>query len=87
MRRSRSSPGWLLRHVHRGDRQRVGVSQPYLFRLFPDKRAMFLAAAQRCMEDTIRAFEEAAKGLEGEGALHAMANAYTKSVAEHRSNC
>jgi AcrR family transcriptional regulator len=63
--------------------KRVGVSQPYLFRLFPDKRAIFLAAAQRCMEDTIRAFEEAAKGLEGEGALHAMANAYTKSIAEH----
>ncbi|WP_201264337.1 TetR/AcrR family transcriptional regulator [Streptomyces olivochromogenes] len=63
--------------------KRVGVSQPYLFRLFPDKRAIFLAAAHRCMEDTNRTFEEAAKGLEGEDALHSMANAYTKAIAEH----
>lgn len=62
--------------------KRVGVSQPYLFRLFPGKKAIFLAAAQRCVEGTIRMFEEAAEGLEGEEALHAMANAYTKAIAE-----
>jgi len=62
--------------------KRVGVSQPYLFRLFPGKKALFLAVSQRCMEDTIRTFEEAAKGLEGEEALRAMANAYTKVIAE-----
>jgi len=62
--------------------KRVGVSQPYLFRLFPGKKAIFLAAAERCMEDTVRTFEEAAKGLEGEEALHSMANAYTKVIAE-----
>src|SRR4051794_27790006 len=62
--------------------KRVGVSQPYLFRLFPGKKALFLAVAQRCMEDTVRTFEEAAKGLEGEEALRAMANAYTKVIAE-----
>ncbi len=62
--------------------KRVGVSQPYLFRLFPGKKAMFLAAAERCVEDTISTFEEAAKGLEGEEALHAMGNAYTKVIAE-----
>ncbi|MET9912948.1 TetR/AcrR family transcriptional regulator [Streptomyces sp. NPDC006476] len=62
--------------------KRVGVSQPYLFRLFPGKKAIFLAAAQRCVEDTIRMFEEAAKGLEGEEAVRAMANAYTKVIAE-----
>ncbi|MET9850941.1 TetR/AcrR family transcriptional regulator [Streptomyces ossamyceticus] len=63
--------------------RRVGVSQPYLFRLFPGKKAIFLAAAERCVEDTIRMFAEAAEGLEGEEALHAMANAYTKVIAEH----
>ncbi|WP_406530887.1 helix-turn-helix domain-containing protein, partial [Streptomyces sp. I8-5] len=26
--------------------KRVGVSQPYLFRLFPSKQAMFLAAVE-----------------------------------------
>lgn len=62
--------------------KRVGVSQPYLFRLFPSKKAMFLAAAERCVEDTIRAFEKASEGLEGEEALHAMANAYTEMIAE-----
>ncbi|MFD9316725.1 TetR/AcrR family transcriptional regulator [Streptomyces sp. NPDC060053] len=62
--------------------KRVGVSQPYLFRLFPGKKAIFLAAAERCMDDTIRSFEEAAEGLEGEEALHSMANAYVKVIAE-----
>ncbi|MFI8530872.1 TetR/AcrR family transcriptional regulator [Streptomyces aquilus] len=63
--------------------KRVGVSQPYLFRLFPGKKAIFLAAAERCVEQTIRTFDEAAEGLQGEEALHAMANAYTKVIAEH----
>ncbi|WP_329335865.1 TetR/AcrR family transcriptional regulator [Streptomyces sp. NBC_00663] len=63
--------------------KRVGVSQPYLFRLFPGKKAIFLAVSERCVEDTIRTFEEASEGLRGEEALHAMANAYTKVIAEH----
>ncbi|MBC2901213.1 TetR/AcrR family transcriptional regulator [Streptomyces cupreus] len=63
--------------------KRVGVSQPYLFRLFPGKKAIFLAAAERCLEDSIRTFEQASEGLEGEEALHAMADAYTKVIAEH----
>jgi AcrR family transcriptional regulator len=62
--------------------KRVGVSQPYLFRLFPSKKAIFLAATERCVEDTIRTFSEAAEGLEGEEALNAMADAYTKVIAE-----
>ncbi|MEU6301681.1 TetR/AcrR family transcriptional regulator [Streptomyces chartreusis] len=62
--------------------KRVGVSQPYLFRLFPGKKAIFLAAAERCVEDTIRMFEEAAEGVEGEEALHAMGDAYRKVVSE-----
>ncbi|MDR6975371.1 AcrR family transcriptional regulator [Streptomyces sp. 3330] len=62
--------------------KRVGVSQPYLFRLFAGKKAIFLAASERCMEETVRTFEEAARGLEGEEALHAMANAYIKVIEE-----
>ncbi|MFE0249534.1 TetR/AcrR family transcriptional regulator [Streptomyces sp. NPDC059010] len=62
--------------------KRVGVSQPYLFRLFPGKKAIFLAAAERCVEDTTRMFTEAAEGLEGEEALHAMGAAYRKVVSE-----
>ena len=44
--------------------ERVGVSQPYLFRLFPDKKAIFVAALMRSMEDTHRAFERAADRVE-----------------------
>ncbi|WP_175439306.1 TetR/AcrR family transcriptional regulator [Streptomyces vilmorinianum] len=62
--------------------KRVGVSQPYLFRLFPSKKAIFLAASERCLADSRRVFAEAAEGLEGEDALHAMANAYTRVIAE-----
>ncbi|MFJ4565795.1 TetR/AcrR family transcriptional regulator [Streptomyces caelestis] len=62
--------------------RRVGVSQPYLFRLFPGKKAIFLAAAERCVEDTIRTFAEAAEGLEGDEALHAMGGAYIKTISE-----
>ncbi|WP_155058667.1 TetR/AcrR family transcriptional regulator [Streptomyces blattellae] len=62
--------------------KRVGVSQPYLFRLFPGKKAIFLAAAERCMQDMRRFFEETSKGLEGEEALHAMGDAYVRLIAE-----
>ncbi|MEV5309607.1 TetR/AcrR family transcriptional regulator [Streptomyces sp. NPDC052610] len=61
--------------------KRVGVSQPYLFRLFPGKKAIFLAAAERCLEDMRRLFQEAAGDLRGEDALHAMAEAYTRLIA------
>lgn len=57
--------------------RRVGVSQPYLFRLFPDKKAIFVAALERSMEDTRLAFEAAADGAEGgEQALQAMADTH-----------
>ncbi|MFB6532358.1 TetR/AcrR family transcriptional regulator [Streptomyces sp. NPDC056399] len=62
--------------------KRVGVSQPYLFRLFPGKKAIFLAASERCISDTIRVFEEASKGLTGQEALHAVATAYTRIITE-----
>jgi AcrR family transcriptional regulator len=62
--------------------RRVGVSQPYLFRLFPNKQAMFLAAADRCLADTARAMREASQGLEGEAALRSMGAAYQRIIAE-----
>ncbi|MEU0222734.1 TetR/AcrR family transcriptional regulator [Streptomyces sp. NPDC006284] len=63
--------------------KRVGVSQPYLFRLFPGKKAIFLAVAERCLEDTRKVFVEASDGLHGEEALHAMAEAYMQLIADH----
>ncbi|WP_217143347.1 TetR/AcrR family transcriptional regulator [Streptomyces sp. AC627_RSS907] len=62
--------------------KRVGVSQPYLFRLFPSKKALFLAVAERCLQDTRRVFEESSEGLHGEEALRAMAEAYTRLITE-----
>ncbi|MDG9716995.1 helix-turn-helix domain containing protein [Streptomyces sp. DH24] len=62
--------------------KRVGVSQPYLFRLFPGKKAIFLAATERCMQDMRRMFEEAAEGLEGEEAHDAMGEAYARLISE-----
>ncbi|MFE2045023.1 TetR/AcrR family transcriptional regulator [Streptomyces sp. NPDC059477] len=62
--------------------KKVGVSQPYLFRLFPGKKAIFLATVHRCMDDIIRTFEEVSDGLEGAEAMTAMANAYARLVTE-----
>jgi AcrR family transcriptional regulator len=56
--------------------RRVGVSQPYLFRLYPTKKAIFLAAGRRCFDRVEAAFRQAAEGLAGEDALHAMGKAY-----------
>ncbi|MEU2667610.1 TetR/AcrR family transcriptional regulator [Streptomyces sp. NPDC007164] len=62
--------------------KRVGVSQPYLFRLFPGKQAIFLAAVERCLTETRKVFAEAAEGLEGEAAVRAMAAAYQRLIVE-----
>jgi AcrR family transcriptional regulator len=64
--------------------QRVGVSQPYLFRLFPDKRAIFLAAARRCTDEITECFAQASAGMASKEAHDAMAEAYSELVAEDR---
>lgn len=62
--------------------KRVGVSQPYLFRLFPNKRAIFLAAALRCIEDTAAVMHDAAEGLPPEEAHKAVAVAYQRLIED-----
>ncbi|MFJ5233027.1 TetR/AcrR family transcriptional regulator [Kitasatospora sp. NPDC088391] len=62
--------------------RRVGVSQPYLFRLFPNKQAIFQAAAEHCMEETWGVFDRASEGLTGEAARHAMGEAYLSLVED-----
>jgi AcrR family transcriptional regulator len=64
--------------------RRVGVSQPYLFRLFPSKKAIFLAAGERCFERIEAAFRSAADGLAGEDALHAMGKAYNELLDDRQ---
>lgn len=64
--------------------KRVGVSQPYLFRLFPNKKALFLAACEYGSERTVQAMVRAAEGRFGYDALMAMAEAYTELIDNDR---
>jgi AcrR family transcriptional regulator len=65
--------------------RRAGISQPYLFRLYPTKRALFLAAIVRTFAEVARVFHEAADGLSGIEAKHAMGEAYTTLLHEDRT--
>ena len=58
--------------------RRAGISQPYLFRLFPTKKALFLALVDRCYLRVAEAFSAAAGDLTGEEALEAMGDAYER---------
>src|SRR4051794_12270387 len=54
----------------------AGISQAYLFRLFPTKSELYVAAVDRCFQRTLGAFRSAAEGKRGEEALAAMGEAY-----------
>ena len=56
--------------------RRAGISQPYLFRLFPTKKALFLTLVERCFQQVADTFEVAAADRVGEDALDAMGDAY-----------
>ncbi|MDQ7910548.1 helix-turn-helix domain-containing protein [Phytohabitans sp. ZYX-F-186] len=62
--------------------RRVGVSQPYLFRLFPTKKAIFLASINHCFDFVESLFEETAAGLTGEEALKEMGRAYKSLLGD-----
>ena len=57
--------------------RRVGVSQPYLFRLFPTKKTIFLECVERCFDSITAMFEEIGAELTGEDSLIAMGTAYS----------
>jgi len=56
--------------------RQAGISQPYLFRLFPTKKALFLALVDRCFRRVEGTFTTAAGDSTGEEALVAMGDAY-----------
>ncbi len=56
--------------------RRARISQPYLFRLFPTKKALFLELVEQCFRRVRDAFTEAAGDRTGDAALEAMARAY-----------
>ena len=74
--------------------KRIGISQPYIFRLFPSKKDLFLAAIDRCFDRVEAAFtaavndpQPAADHEKHLGAsridkrLHAMGHAYVRLLA------
>src|ERR1700747_3569522 len=60
----------------------AGISQPYLFRLFPTKKALFLALVDRCFRRVQDTFTAAAGDLTGEEAKMAMADAYERLLED-----
>ena len=60
--------------------RRAGISQPYVFRLFGTKKALFRAVITRCFRETIEMFQRSAEGLRGEAALEAMGKAYIREL-------
>jgi AcrR family transcriptional regulator len=64
--------------------RRAGISQPYLFRLFPTKKALFLALVERCFQRIEAAFTAAAGDKTGEEALEAMGDEYER-LLENRT--
>ena len=56
----------------------AGISQAYLFRLFPTKAELFMALVERCHARVLRTFADAAEAARaaGEPVLTAMGTAY-----------
>ncbi len=61
----------------------AGISQAYLFRLFPTKQDLFAATVAYCISKTREAFEHgAANPQPGETAMDAMGRAYGELLAD-----
>jgi AcrR family transcriptional regulator len=61
---------------------RAGISQPYLFRLFGTKKDLFIATYNLVSTRIEEAFVDAADGLYGEEAMHAMGAAYMELLQD-----
>ena len=75
-RRWPSSRRTATRQLNREDRSRVGISQPYVFRLFGTKLDLFKAAVGRCLTKTLDVFEHSAAGKQDSEALNSIAVSY-----------
>lgn len=63
----------------------AGISQPYLFRLFGSKKALFVAMNDLCFQRTLDIFRAAAAGTSGEEALDAIGQAYAELIESDRT--
>jgi AcrR family transcriptional regulator len=65
--------------------KRAGISQPYIYALFADKRELFLAVHDRVIARIRDAFVEAARGTSTpDESLHAMGMAYRPLMEDAR---
>jgi AcrR family transcriptional regulator len=64
--------------------KRAGISQPYIYALFPNKHELFLATHAHVVDHIRDAFTEAARGIDDPDArLHAMGEAYMELLERH----
>jgi AcrR family transcriptional regulator len=62
---------------------RAGISQPYVFRLFGNKRNLFLVTAQRCFGRILETFRAAAATAEGDP-FPVMGEAYMQLLTDRQ---
>jgi len=62
----------------------AGISQAYLFRLYPTKQELFVASTERCFENVLKEFQRAAAPHAGdpEAMFGAIATKYNELVAD-----
>src|SRR6478752_8320813 len=65
--------------------RQAGISQPYVFRLFGTKKALFTAVVARCFRETLEMFQRAAEGKRGQEACTAIGNAYVERYLTDRA--
>jgi AcrR family transcriptional regulator len=63
---------------------RAGISQPYVFRFFPTKKALYIAVIDRCVERILRDWESALP-KPGESRLATLGRAYVEAIPARRS--
>ncbi|WP_228122566.1 TetR/AcrR family transcriptional regulator [Saccharothrix syringae] len=66
----------------------AGISQAYVYRLFPDKEALFVAVVEHCfarIRESLADGVAAARSSAPEAVLDAMGEAYARLISEERS--
>lgn len=66
----------------------AGISQAYVYRLFPDKEALFVAVVEHCfarIRESLADGVAEARGSTPEAVLHAMGGAYARLIAQESS--
>jgi AcrR family transcriptional regulator len=63
--------------------RRAGISHAYVFRLYPTKRELFLAAIDRCFDDTQETFAAAYEARDpGMSIFEALGNSYVRLIQD-----